>query len=193
VSATTELHRYLKETVKFKDRLGLTLPPGYHYQGGEDYVLDRGSPFTSQPLTPKERSAVLAAIKACPERRFQLGHCYYNAQILVAYDDTRLLRYCEGWAMGLVSIPILHGWVVINGKVVDLTWRTSTPMHRGRLKDRIWGVLPESWAYYGALFDTEALLARMQRIKATGSFLDDFVHGFPLFREPRLRGREDTE
>lgn len=182
-----DLYHYLLETVRFKNRLGLALPEGFHYQGGEDYVLDRGSPFEPQPPTKKERAIVLAAIRECPAKQFRIGHCYYNAQILVASDQSGKLRYCEGYALGLTHFPVIHAWVVINRKVIDLTWRTTPPMQKGHYKDRIWGEWPESWGYYGALFDTEALLARMHRIKATGSFLDDVAHGFPLFQEPRLR------
>jgi len=181
------LLQYLRETVRFKKRLGLVFPEGYNYQGGEDYVLDRGSPFSSGPLTPQERTTVLQALTLCPEKHFRLGHCYYNAQLLVAFDTSRELIYCEGWAIGLNSVPTLHGWASINGKVVDLTWKTEKPRHRGRLRNRIWGTIPEDWAYYGATFDTDSLLARMHRIGATGSFLDDVAYGFPLFREPRLR------
>ena len=186
MTANELLRHHITEMVKFRKRLELTLPDGYHYQGAEDYILDRGSIYHSASLTADERKVVQDAIAACPSKRFRMGHCYYNAQILVAYDRTGQLQYCEGVASGWTRVPLLHGWVVINGKVVDLTWRTPKPLQRGILKDRIWGVFPDKWAYYGVTFDTESLMARMWRIKATGSLLDDIAHGFPLFQEPRL-------
>jgi hypothetical protein len=187
MSANGDLQRYLVETVRFKQSLGLHLPPGFHYLGGEDYVLDRGSPYESAPLTPAETKAVLRAVRSCPERRFQLGHCYHNAQLLATFDPAGLLTYCEGWATGVCGLPTLHAWVELHGKVVDMTWQTTSPNHKGGWRTRIFGAIPEDWAYYGVSFDTESIKARMLRIKATGPLLDDVAYGFPLFQEPRLR------
>lgn len=184
-TAGETLRRYLSETVRFKRRLKLLLPQGYHYQGGEDYVLERGGLATSQALTAEEKALVVRVMEQCPEKRFPVGHCYRNAQVLVACDKSETLHYCEGWAMGLVGIPTLHGWVSINDKVVDLTWRTVKP-GRGRMGNRVWGVIPPGWAYYGALFPNNAVRSRIIRLKSTGPFLDDVEHGFPLFKEPRL-------
>lgn len=185
VTAEDKLKQYLIETIRFKNRLGLIFPAEYPYQGGEDYVLDRGSLFPSCALTNKEKTIIQTALNACPVKRFSLGHCYFNAQILVAHDPSGELHYCEGFAMGLTGHPTLHGWIGINGKVLDITWRVPN-RGKGKFRDRVWGLLPEGWAYYGASFGNEMLLARIGRIRATGSFLDDVAHGFPLFREPRL-------
>ena len=142
--------------------------------------------MTSAPLTAQERVLVLRAVDRSPERQFRVGHCYYNAQILVAHDTSGSLQYYEGWAMGLLGIPTLHSWATIRSKVIDLTWRTPKPMSKGRLGSRIWGQFPAPWAYYGASFGRDAVIARMVRLGVTGPFLDDVAHGFPLFQEPRL-------
>lgn len=187
MSADKDLYRYLIETVRFKQTLGLSLPPGFHYLGGEDFVLDRGSPYISKALTAAEVRIVLAAIRNCPTKRFQLGHCYHNAQMLAVYDPSEELAYCEGWAISICGLPVLHAWLELNGKVVDMTWQTTSANHKGRWGTRVFGVIPEGWAYYGVSFDTESLLIRLGRIKATGPLLDDVAYGFPLFQEPRLR------
>jgi len=178
---------YLVEGVKFQTTLGLELPQGFHYLHGQDYVLDRGSPFPSDSLTEDEVQVVLRAVDACPLKQFRYGSCFHNAQMLASFDPYQALVYYEGYAIGETNdTPVLHGWVSINHKVVDLTWSSKQPW-RPRLRNKILGTIPEGWAYYGAPFPTSALISRMCRIEATGSFLEDDVYGFPLFQEPRLR------
>ena len=191
MSTEEDLHQYLLETTRFKHRLGLTLPKNYHYLGGEDYVLDRGSLFQSQALTKAERTAILDALQSCSVKRFQMGHCFYNTQMLIGFSAPDTFQYCEGWAIGFVGLPTLHAWLIINGKIFDPTWRTERPTYRGKLSTRIWGTFPETWAYYGAIFHTAEVVSRLSRIKVTGSFLDDIAFGFPLFQEPRLRSLSD--
>ena len=180
------LRRYLVETTRFKQQLGL-VPKGFHYLGAEDYVLDRGTEHPSAPLTLAEWEILLAAVQASRVNRFRLGECYYNSQMLVASDSTCQLNYCEGFAIGNVSLPVAHGWVTLNGKVIDLTWRTVSRRGSGRFRDRILGELPPDWSYYGVSFTAEMVIARIMRMKATASFLDDIYNGYPLFREPRIR------
>jgi len=184
--AADNLRRYLVEVARFKARLDLRLPEGFHYHGAEDYLLDRGSPFESAPLTQEERAILDKAIERCPVARFQTGLCYFNAQMLVTADPTRTLIYCEGMAMGTVPVALNHGWAAINGKVIDLTWRRVNG-GRGKFKDRVLGAIPEGWAYYGATFDTETVLTRMTRTGSVGCFLEDFANDFAIFREPRIR------
>jgi hypothetical protein len=179
--------RYLTQMVKFRSKLGMELPPGFNYIGGEDYVLDRGSGFASAPLTPEEHKFVRSVVDGAPIKRWLMGNCYYNAQILALSDRSRTLTYHEGWASGLSGFLLLHGWVTINGKVVDMTWRTVNKTRREKYGDRILGVIPEGWGYCGAPFSTDSILARWKRTHEASSFLDDVVNGFPLFREPRLR------
>jgi len=188
VRADNLLLDYLVEGLRFQAVLGLDLPKGFHYLHGQDYVLDRGSPFPSLSLTEDELQVVLRAVDACPLKRFRFGHCFHNAQLLAAFDPYQVLIYYEGYAIGPTNdTPVLHGWVSVNHKVVDLTWTTPKVSRQGRLRTKVLGSIPQGWAYYGAPFPTAALIARMTRIGATGSFLEDDVYGFPLFQEPRLR------
>ena len=184
--AAESLRRYLIETTRLRQGLGL-VPEGYNYVGAEDYLLDRGSPFESEALTDEELLVVHEAVANTSIKRFQIGHCFYNAQMLAAMDTTNQLTYYEGYALGAVPLPVLHGWVIIHDKVVDLTWRTMRRRKGGTFKDRVLGVFPDGWAYYGAQFNSETVRARILRLKATASFLEDYADDFALFQEPRLR------
>jgi hypothetical protein len=185
-AADLNLRQYLIENTRLRVHLGL-LPKGYNYVGAEDYLLDRGSPFESEALTEDELRVVQEAVAATGIKRFQTGQCFYNAQMLAAMDASNQLTYYEGYAQGTVPLPLLHGWVVIHDKVVDLTWRTMQRRKTGVFKDRILGSFPEGWAYYGAHFSSETVRTRIHRMKATCSFLEDYSNDFSLFQEPRLR------
>ena len=184
------LQAYLIQTTRFKRRLGLRIPQGFHYHGPEDYVLDHGDPFTSQALTPEELALVMAATDNAGIR-FQLRWCFYNAQKLVLSDTTYTLQYCEGLAIGMSGLPVLHGWATLNGKVIDLTWRQHTTKRQGRLRDRVFGEIPPYWAYTGVQFNADSIEARWALYGSACSILDDFEHGFPIFQEPRLRNLTD--
>lgn len=46
--------------------------------------------------------------------------CFYNAQMIaVTYEKA---EYYEGWGVCGLSIPLEHAWVVIGGRVLDVTW-----------------------------------------------------------------------
>jgi len=185
-AADLNLRQYLIENTRLRVHLGL-LPKGYNYVGAEDYLLDRGSPFESESLTEAELKVVQEAVAVTGIKRFQIGQCFYNAQMLAAMDASKQLLYYEGYAQGTVPLPVLHGWVAINDKVVDLTWRTMQRRKTGVFKDRVLGSFPEGWAYYGAQFSSETVRTRILRMKATSSFLEDYSNDFALFQEPRLR------
>lgn len=53
--------------------------------------------------------------------RKRANGCYYNAQMLSL--DNRKLKYFEGWGITeAVGIPLEHGFNVIDGKVIDISW-----------------------------------------------------------------------
>lgn len=184
--AGKQLHDYMIKTTEFKRRLDIRLPKGFHYHGPEDYTLDHGGGFVSAELTADEHAIVMGAVAAC-HIRFQTGECFYNAQHLALFDPTGTLKYVEGMAIGLSNFPVLHGWVTINNKVVDLTWRVHTSKRKGRFRDRVMGDIPDGWAYNGVVFESDWIRARWAQYGVAYSFLDDMYHGFPIFQEPRLR------
>lgn len=182
VTTDTPLHDYLRTMIQVRQMI----PRGaaFNYWCPQDYVLDRGTVLASAPLTDDELITLLRAIDLT-RMRFQYKQCFYNSQMVAAHDPTRTLCYCEGYAIGR-SIQCHHAWLTINGKVVDLTWRTPKPNHKGRLRDRIFGVWPEHWQYIGIEFDTIAVLERMFGTGEVGSFIDDWKNGHPLLQQERL-------
>ena len=171
-------------------RRGMAIPAEYNYNCVEDYVLDRGSEYLSTELTPDELKVVRAAMARCDAKPFVQKECFYNSQMLALSDHTNMLEYHEGYALGHV-IPVHHGWCVINGKVVDLTWRT-TQADRLDYTNRIYGVLPANWAYRGVRFDRDAVLKRVLDTGYVRSFIDDPWSGWPLLKQSRLSPVVDT-
>tara|TARA_R110002126_G_scaffold266585_1_gene409797 strand:- start:61 stop:648 length:588 start_codon:yes stop_codon:yes gene_type:complete len=149
-------------------------PAGFNYHSSADFVLDRGVDMVSSALTDEELKYVLSVIDASPVGRFQQKQCYYNAQCVVLSDQEGLLKYQEGIAHGRGFLPVNHGWFTINDKVIDLTWRTEKPNHKGRLRDRVFGVIPDEWVYRGVHFDKHLLIQRMLDTKALGTVIDDW-------------------
>ncbi len=47
--------------------------------------------------------------------------CFNINQALVLCDETKTLRYCEGYISGPGSPAAPHAWVTLRGKIIDLT------------------------------------------------------------------------
>lgn len=186
-----KLREFLQALLELKRRMREP-PKGYNYHGSEDYVLDRGILFESKPLTKREREIVLSAVDNWG-RRFQMKQCFYNAQMLLFYDKAEKLRYVEGYAQGPAGMPVLHAWLTINHKVVDLTWRKEKFKRPkgGRLPDRILGTIPEGWAYYGVIMSRRKVIERIFDTEMSQSHLEDWLFGFPLFKQKRIHPVED--
>lgn len=115
--------------------------------------------------------------------------CYRNAQELVLRDATGTLQYVEGYALGRAIIPVLHGWVTVNGKVVDPTW---LPVQERRV-----ATPPTNWHYFGAPFSRAdireiadlALPRRRGRKGQLWSLLDYWEAEWPILRRPRAGER----
>lgn len=174
----SSLRPYLEQMTAGMRQLGLR--PGEKYVSLEDYVAQNGRGFSSEALTSEELQIVTAAVKNFGLRRTQPRQCFYNAQMIVTSDFTGTLRYCEGYASGNACFPVLHGWITINGKLVDVTWRLDGKPTSGALKERVLGVIPEGWEYIGVEFRTSYVYDKMLRTHEAGSLLDDWRGGHPL-------------
>ena len=176
-TAREALESYLQAMVRMRE--SMYQPEGFTYLCGEEYVLVNGQQYTSAVLTEEEHEAVMMALErwgSAPVAK----HCFHSAQMIVMNDHTGLLRYAEGWACGRAPIPIHHGWVVVGGKVVDLTWKKEDG-------GNIQGLFPKDWCYQAAEFSRDAIMERNLKRAATHSLLDEWEEGFPLLREPRPR------
>ncbi len=171
------MRSYMEQMVAFRAQCG-GRPEGWGYSCVEDYVLDRGVTLESAPLTPEEEAILWKAVDHCSVR-FQQKQCFYNAQLLCLYDYSNSLQYMEGYASGNAIIPVHHGWATLNGKVIDLTWRTEKANHKGRLGNRIIGTIPEGWEYIGCSFSKEDARARMIESGEIRAFLGDYIAHFP--------------
>ena len=95
-----------------------------YYHGIYDFLLREGRQFKSEKLNISEKNAVMKLFKD-----FKRSHgvpkykqCFYNAQIALFNDPNRLFHYSEGYAIDpKIGIPLHHGFLTINNKVVDIT------------------------------------------------------------------------
>ena len=166
-------------------RAGMSRPV-HAYFGAEDLVSDRGtvwSPTESCALTAEENKTLFRAVDAV-RQRFEIKQCFFNSQMLVVYDDTNQLRYWEGWAQGRAVIPLHHGWVSLNGKLIDLTWRLEKPRTKGRLRNRVLGEIPEDWVYMGIPITREVIIEEMFRTGCLQGLL--FDPKLYWYQRPRL-------
>jgi len=144
----------------------------------EDYLLQHGKWFESQSLTKDERAKLLLVLG---KERFPIKECFSNSQKVIVYHKRAGLKYFEGYFFREgICFPILHGWLSLNDKVIDLTARLKQPRHSGRLRNRVLGEFPEGRVYFGAEMDLEWILSRILRTKSWGSLLDSWEEGFPL-------------
>ncbi|MBI4932495.1 MAG: hypothetical protein HY828_01375 [Actinobacteria bacterium] len=118
--------------------------------GLHEYLLAHGRAYPSSPLTPEE----LDRLRCVPgtRSRYRPGLCFYNAQRLVAADTTDTLMYVEGVVARYGLVIVHHAWVILNGKVIDVTWPAAQPRRSGPLRNRIVGEFPAHTGYYGAEF-----------------------------------------
>jgi hypothetical protein len=141
--------------------------PDVNYTSSADYVLDRGRAFVSEGGLTDEQFAYLTEIAedardALPGRMYAPKQCFANAQVLVLADEpANRITYCEGYVDTGGMLPVLHGWNLLDGKLVDLT-RSLRPEAvdeflaceppQADLRDRVLGTLPEGWQYLGVEF-----------------------------------------
>ena len=185
------LREFLQAILEMKLHLIMELPTGYNYHGSEDYVLDRGREFKSQPLTDLEHKQLFFAIDNY-KKRFQIKQCFSNCQLLLFYDISESLHYYEGYACGPAGMPVHHAWLSIgSGKVVDLTWRCEDFKRKGRLSNRIIGEIPEGWHYFGVEFPRRYVIDHVLDTEMASSLLEDWPGGYPLFKHERIHPVED--
>jgi len=105
------------------------------------------------------------------------------------HDRSRRLAYVEGFVLDArSSLPFLHGWLSLDGKVVDFTAvriestpRADPPSILGELSNR---------HYFGVEFCREYVESRMAATGGRGTLIDDWEHGFPLLRSSSTAWRQ---
>ncbi len=148
----------------------------------ERFVLNHGRPYASQMLTKAEHAIVGGAIGGYRllRRRFDHRQCFANSQGLVVSDETRKLVYVEGFAWTHALIPTLHGWITINGKVIDVTLpATSVGDTKKREPRQVLGEFADR-SYFGVPFLRSYVTRRRNVTGGWGTLIDDETHEYPL-------------
>jgi hypothetical protein len=172
-------------------------PSNFQYKSMYAYVLENGAPEAEIPLTANEREWFDAATRRV---RYPIKECFSNSQRFVLgvshglWDrgDTQLpegwtLTYVEGYVMpDWIPMMIHHGWVRLNGKVIDLTLRYRPGEHanykkRDRWWDRAIGMFPGR-AYRGVTFNVGKVAAHVVQYKEWGTLIECHHDGYKLLR-----------
>jgi len=173
-----ELRDWLRDSAAVMD--AQSRADGWHCHSMERFVLELGRPYPSQPLTDEEAAVVEMAIESYRwgYGNFQHRECFANAQRLAAGK----LVYVEGYAWTLSLYPVLHGWVTINGKVIDVTLPAENEddlalpeprQVRGEFENRL---------YFGVPFLRSYVHQRAATTGGLGSLLDDWKNEYPLLK-----------
>ena len=176
-----DLVAWLRRTANTMDRHPVC---GDTTESFERYVLDHGRPFFSAKLTEPERRIAKAAVDFYRIRRdrFRPEECFGNSQEVLFDDETEKLVYVEGFAWTHALFPVLHGWLAINHKVIDVTLPPTTRGEAARREPRqVFGEFSDR-SYFGVVFDRTYVAERRLATGSFGSLLDDMEHGYPLLR-----------
>jgi hypothetical protein len=146
------------------------------YNGIYDFLIKEGILFKSVALTKSEQKAVdklfsrFIKMNGVPKHK----ECYYNAQIALYYDSENIFRYSEGFAIdNKIGIPLSHGFLTINGKVVDLTWRDE---------DGKFYIGDTAGEYFGVRFDSKDIRAAIKDTEMAHSHIECYWNNGLLFK-----------
>lgn len=162
-------------------------------------VLNRGITLNSQTLSLEEQDFLSACIDRT-HSNFESKQCFHNSQYLLlsnvpylASDPSMKLQYYEGYVLSdQLYLPIHHGWLVLNSKVVDLTL-TQEEFDTGidDLEDRIIGEIPSDMVYIGIPISTDDVLERIQTSGGTHTILEDWDSRFSHIKNKYLVSMRD--
>ena len=163
----------------------------YTYTCVEDYVLDRGKIPTSSALSDEQYAYLMKVVALSIRDTFPYRQCFFNSQILILADVDNRLEYIEGYCLGSSRIPVHHGWLELDGKVVDVTYSTTDRTLEEEapedLRDRILGVIPEGWIYYGVQFDRSEVKSFIFEYKYSDHLIGNYRQMEKTFNKPRLK------
>jgi len=142
-----------------------------YYEGIDDFIKREGTTLLSQELTEEELAIAKTSLRY--RNNLRAKQCYYNSQCMILGDETNLIEYWEGYKTES-NFPFLHGFNVINGKVIDITPIPS--------RKKIFGVFDENIEYTGVKFDKKMIFERILTGENCTSFIDNWEEGYPLFK-----------
>ena len=156
--------RLVKFITLLAETTGQHSPPGY--------ILQHGREFQSEPLTELEIGFTDRIQWDRREEKQSYHNCQTEAIILPPMIGITL-RYAEGYVDPGIGIAVEHAWLSVNGKVVDPTIRTDACPQQ-----RILGIIPDQWSYYGVELEPDACLHALAH-QAAVPLIDDHECGFP--------------
>ena len=152
-TADTSIKNYCNSMIEMRSNTNMKTRTDFYYSSIEDFLKKEGTFAKSQQLTKSELEYVCKAIRDLPFTP-QVKQCFYNSQMLVLNDRENKLVYNEG--LGNCGIlPMLHGWVTINNKVIDVTWKTNGWDKKFKKDNYVLGKLPKDYSYCGVKIDKE--------------------------------------
>lgn len=182
--------------IDFTKLMGKMTPPMF------TAIIDNGIEFKSSPLTDSELEDLELLVEYTSEMcDFLQKECFHNAQMLIRTEEeiksdlTHDIQYFEGYFIrdGLL-IPVHHGWVVINGKVVDLTIQQEdlqAPLDG--FENRTVGEFSDSVGYIGIEIDKQDILDRIEAASETHTILDDWNPKFRHLKDKYLKPRSNPK
>jgi hypothetical protein len=110
-----DIRSRLREMMKLAGRLknagvGLSTEP---YR----LILQKGE-FFAGAAAVKTDPVVHAHVR---RHRPKPKECFYNGQLFVVFDSTNHATYYEGFVTSVIGGLVHHGWLVVNGVVIDPT------------------------------------------------------------------------
>ena len=183
------LQDYLEKLASMmREARGKTQNGGWKYLSTEELVLKEGKLLSNEPFTAEEEETLLRLFKAAPGP-YKTKQCYYNAMLLMFEDEMieEKLVYTEGYASGQI-LPVLHAWVTLNGKPVDVTWgenMVSNGHNRARSPKRILERARynlQKGSYWGIGFPCEVVMKKAVDTGMSPSLIDDYEGGYPLLK-----------
>jgi len=179
----TTLVETLQNVVEGREAFGDKIKPmSEKYSCIEDFVLQRGILFSSQPLDPMEYHYVLNTTVGC---KFPVSQCFYNSQkLMITLQGSCAYEYVEGYVLcDDIPLPILHGWLSLHGKVIDFTLRVKgvSLKSRKRWSNRVLGEF-SGREYRGVIIPREYIMQHMVETGNAETLLDDWQHHWPLLK-----------
>lgn len=156
----------------------------WYYNGIYDFILREGKQYKSQKLTEDEKEKVMGLIDSFT---YLFGEpkskqCYYNSQMAAMTDSS--FHYVEGYALASMGLPLAHAFLVINDKVVDLTWKhkDTNELIAGEHSLEYWGIPIHIDDIKKACFDTSMSQSHLEGWWNKGAlYREKFKHGEPYY------------
>jgi len=178
---SSPLRLYLEQMARMLKQARPTPPEGYTYSSIEAYVLAHGKDYQSAKFTKDELAYARALMK---KGRWPIKQCFSNSQQILLRESRESapsgmrLRYVEGYVTTGI-IPLLHGWLSLNDKVLDVTLRDHSSGKRNL------GTFAPNYAYYGVEVSALLIQERIRKTLHWGSLLDCYELNYPLLRETK--------